>query len=84
MAFTTLTIRRDVALRLKAVKAEGESYSDTLARLLENQPAKSVEEWLQSLAPVEGRGVFSRRERSRLRRSQRAPRRSPRPGRAPA
>ncbi|HET6281948.1 MAG TPA: antitoxin VapB family protein [Polyangia bacterium] len=47
-AFTTLSIRLDVARKLKAAKADGESYSDTLERLLENQPAKTVGEWLAS------------------------------------
>lgn len=82
MAFTTLTVRDDVARRLKAVKAPGESYSDTLDRLLANQPAKTVAEWLESLAPIEGRGVFSAEARERLRRDQRKPRPSPRKPRA--
>ena len=54
MSFTTLSIRLDVAKKLKAVKAAGESYSDTLERLIESQPAKSVGEWLESLKPFEG------------------------------
>jgi predicted CopG family antitoxin len=78
MGFTTLSIRLDVAKKLKAAKIAGESYSDTLERLLENQPAKSVGEWLESLKPLEGRGVFSSRERERLRKDQRHPRASPR------
>jgi predicted CopG family antitoxin len=82
MAFTTLSIRHDVARKLKAAKAVGESYSDTLERLLENQPAKTVDEWLASLAPLEGRGVFSAKERERLKRDQATPRRSPRKRRA--
>lgn len=71
MAFTTLTIRHEVALRLKAAKAAGESYSDTLDRLLESQPAKTVKEWLASLAPLEGRGIFSAKTRTGLKRDQR-------------
>lgn len=82
MRFTTLTIRRDVAKKLKAIKVEGESYSDTLLRLLEHQPAKTTGEWLASLAPIEGRGVFVARERDRLRKDQLTPRRSPRKRRA--
>lgn len=82
MGFTTLSIRLDVARKLKAAKASGESYSDTLERLLENQPAKTVGEWLESLAPLEGRGIFSARERDRLAADQRQPRRSPRKRRA--
>jgi predicted CopG family antitoxin len=84
MAFTTLTIRIEVARKLKAAKAAGESYSDTLERLLENQPAKTVGEWLASLAPLEGRGIFSVKEREQLKRDQRAPRVSPRRRRAVA
>jgi predicted CopG family antitoxin len=84
MAFTTLTIRLDVARRLKAVKAAGESYSDTLERLLANQPAETVAEWLESLAPIEGRGIFSTQTRERLRRDQRKPRPAPRKRRAAA
>ena len=84
MAFTTLTIRLDVARRLKAVKAAGESYSDTLDRLLANQPAKTVAEWLESLAPIEGRGIFSTQTREWLRRDQRKPRPSPPKRRAAA
>ena len=82
MAFTTLSIRLDVARKLKAVKAVGESYSDTLERLLENQPAKTVGEWLESLAPLEGRGVLSPESRVALKSDQRTPRRSPRGRRA--
>jgi predicted CopG family antitoxin len=82
MAFTTLSVRVDVVRKLKAAKAAGESYSDTLERLLEHQPAKNVGEWLASLAPVEGRGLFSEEERQRLRRDQREPRPSARKRRA--
>jgi len=84
MAFTTLTIRQEVARRLKAAKAAGESYSDTLERLLENQPSKTVEQWLASLAPLEGHGIFSVKTRERLKRDQRVPRHSPRKRRAVA
>jgi hypothetical protein len=82
MAFTTLTVRVSVARKLRAAKAAGESYSDTLERLLENQPAKTVEEWLSSLAPLEGRGIFTPTSRDRLRKDQRQPRVSPRRRRA--
>jgi hypothetical protein len=78
MAFTTLSIRLDVARKLKAAKATGESYSDTLERLLENQPARSVGEWLKSLEPLEGRGLFTRASRQQLKADQRAPRGSAR------
>ncbi|MGQ0506081.1 MAG: antitoxin VapB family protein [Myxococcaceae bacterium] len=84
MAFTTLSIRVEVAKKLQAIKAKGESFSDLLERLLENQPAKSVGEWLESLAPLEGRGIFPPEARKRLREDQRAPRRSPRKRRAVA
>jgi putative antitoxin of VapBC-like toxin-antitoxin system len=82
MAFTTLTIRDDVARRLKKAKAPGESYSDILTRLLDEQPAKTGGEWLDSLAPLEGRGIFSPAAREKLRADQRAPRSSPRKRRA--
>jgi hypothetical protein len=78
MAFTTFSIRLEVARKLKAAKAAGESYSDTLERLLENQPAKTVGEWLASLEPLVGRGVLSPASRGRLKRDQRAPLRSAR------
>ena len=67
MAYTTLTVRTDVAKKLKAAKERGESYSDLLARLLENAPAETVGEWLDSLEPLRGRGVFTPEERERLR-----------------
>lgn len=82
MAFTTVSIRDDVARKLKAAKVAGESYSDTLARLLENQPAKTVEEWLSSLEPIVGRGVLSPDARERLKKDQQTPRPSPRKRRA--
>jgi predicted CopG family antitoxin len=82
MTFTTLSIRIDVAKKLKAAKASGESYSDTLERLLENLPAKTAAQWLESLEPLEGRGIFTPAERERLRRDQRAPRVSGRRRRA--
>jgi hypothetical protein len=82
MAFTTISIRDDVARRLKEAKTIGESYSDMLERLLDNQPAETVGEWLESLAPLEGRGVFSAEERRRLKHDQQKPRRSPRKRRA--
>ncbi len=74
MPYTTLTVKHDVAKKLKAAKAEGESYSELLDRLLESQPAKTVDEWLDSLKPLEGRGVFTPEERERLIYDQRNPR----------
>ena len=74
MPYTTLTVRQDVARKLRATKCTGESYSDVLNRLLENQPAKAVGEWLDSLAPLEGRSLFTSRERTRLKRDQHNPR----------
>jgi hypothetical protein len=84
MAFTTLSIRLDVARKLKAIKGASESYSDTLERLLENQPAKSTQEWLASLAPLQGRGIFSAAARKQLKQDQKASRASPRRRRASA
>ena len=78
MAFTTVSIRWEVARRLKAAKAPGESYSDTLERLLDNQPAKTAGEWLTSLEPLVGHTLFSPESRERLREDQRRPRASPR------
>ena len=74
MSFTTLSIRVAVAKKLRAAKLPGESYSDTLERLLENQPAKTVGEFLDSLAPLEGRGVFTPEGRERLKRNQQSKR----------
>jgi predicted CopG family antitoxin len=74
MPYTTLTVRQDVVQRLRATKVAGESYSDILSRLLDNQPAKTVGEWLESLAPFEGHGLFSPEERARLKEDQRKPR----------
>jgi len=82
MAFTTLTVRDDVVRKLKAIKGPGESYSDILERLLENQPAKAVDEWLRSLGPLEGRGIFTEEARRQLRADQRQPRPLPRRRRA--
>jgi hypothetical protein len=59
MSHTKLTVRREVALKLKAAKPAGESYSDFLERLLEAQPAICVKDWLESLAPLVGRGFFT-------------------------
>jgi hypothetical protein len=38
---------------------------------LDNQPAKTVGEWLESLVAHEGSGLFSPEERRRLRQDQR-------------
>lgn len=78
MAFTTLSVRLDVAKKLRSAKQPGESYSDTLERLLENLPVSTAGEWLASLAPIAGRGVFTPEERARLRADQRTPRPSKR------
>jgi Putative antitoxin len=74
MAYTTLTIRDEVAKRLRAAKVKGESCSDTLNRLLDEQPALTVGEWLESLVPLEGRKIFSGKESDRLKKDQRNPR----------
>ncbi|HEY4988564.1 MAG TPA: hypothetical protein VII09_02100 [Opitutaceae bacterium] len=86
MPYTTLTVRHDGAKKLRASKASGESDSDVLNRLLENQPAKCVEEWLDSLVPLNGRGVFTPEEREQLKQDQRKPRDSSarRKGHAPS
>jgi hypothetical protein len=76
MPYTTLTVRQAVAKRLRASRSTGESYSDLFTRLLDNQPAKTVDEWLKSLAPLEGRSLFTAEERTRLRQDQRHPRAS--------
>jgi predicted CopG family antitoxin len=76
MAYTTVTLREDVAKRLRDSRGSGESYSDVLNRLLDNQPARTVEEWMESLAPLEGHGLFKRDGRERLRADQRNPRNS--------
>jgi putative antitoxin of VapBC-like toxin-antitoxin system len=74
MPFTTLTVKHEVAEKLRAAKGAGESYSDVLTRLLDNEPAKTVGEWLESLAPLAGRGVFTPEERQRLKQDQQYPR----------
>lgn len=74
MPYTTLTVRQTVAKRLRATRGFGESYSDVLTRLLDNQPARTVDEWLKSLAPLEGSSLFTPQERARLKRDQRNPR----------
>jgi hypothetical protein len=86
MPYTTLTVRQDVVRKLRATKTAGESYSDVLNRLLDNQPAKTVGEWLDSLDSLEGRSLFTPEERERLGRDQRSPRdsRSRRKGHAAA
>ena len=55
MPYTTVPLRQDGARRLRESRGAGESYSDVLDRLLDNEPAKSVQEWMDSLAPLEGR-----------------------------
>jgi predicted CopG family antitoxin len=74
MPYTTLTLRHDVAKRLRAAKGAHESYSEVLARLLDNQPANTVGEWMESLAPLEGHKLFTSEERERLKQDQHNPR----------
>jgi predicted CopG family antitoxin len=76
MPYTTLTVRHDVAKRLRATRSKGESYSDVLDRLLNNQPARTVDEWMDSLAPLEGHALFTPEERTRMIKDQRNPRHS--------
>jgi predicted CopG family antitoxin len=76
MPYTTVTLRQDVAKRLRNNRGSGESYSDVLNRLLDNQPAKTVGEWMESLAPLEGRNLFTEDGRERLKNDQIHPRRS--------
>jgi hypothetical protein len=76
MAYTTVTLRQDVAKRLRNSRASGESYSDVLNRLLDNQPASSVGEWMESLAPLEGHSLFTKAGRERLNEDQRKTRNS--------
>jgi len=76
MPYTTVTLRQDVAKRLRSSRGSGESYSDVLTRLLDNQPAKTVGEWMESLAPLEGHNLFTVEGRERLRNDQIHPRRS--------
>ena len=76
MPYTTVTLRQDVAKRLRDSRGSGESYSDVLNRLLDNQPARTVEEWMESLAPLEGRNLFTKEGRERLKADQRNPRNS--------
>lgn len=74
MPYTTLTVRQDVARRLRKNRVRGESYSDAITRLLDNQPAASVGEWLATLGALEGRDLFTPEARERLKRDQRGPR----------
>ena len=74
MPYTTLTVRHDVVKRLRAAKKSGESYSDILNRLLDNQPAKSVGEWMESLVPLEGHSLFTTTESELLKSDQCNPR----------
>jgi Putative antitoxin len=76
MPYTTVTLRQDVAKRLRNSRVPGESYSDVLNRLLDNQPAKTVGEWMDSLVPLEGQSLFTEEGRERLEKDQRKPRSS--------
>ncbi len=60
MPYVTITLRRDVANRLGTRRTLPEKdYSDAVDRLLDNQPAKSVREWMESLTALEGRSLFT-------------------------
>ena len=76
MPYTTVTLRQDVAKRLRSNRGSDESYSDVLTRLLDNQPAKTVGEWMESLATLEGHNLFTEEGREKLRNDQRHPRKS--------
>jgi len=76
MAYTTVTLRQDIARRLRNSRGRGESYSDVLNRLLDNQPAKTVGEWMNSIAPLEGQSLFTKAGRKKLKYDQRNPRKS--------
>jgi len=54
----------------------GESCSDLLDRLLNEQRGVTGPEWLELLAPLEGRGIYTPLEREWLKADQRTPRRS--------
>jgi hypothetical protein len=66
MTHTAVKLRHDVARRLEMSCGPGESCSDVVTRLLDDQPAKTVEEWRESLAPLEGRSLFTEESRERL------------------
>jgi hypothetical protein len=76
MSYTTVRLGHDVAKRLRDSRTDGESYSDVLNRLLDNEPAKTVREWMESLAPIDGHGLFTKEGRERLKRDQLEPRSS--------
>jgi hypothetical protein len=71
-----VTLRHYVAKRLRNSRVSGESYSDVLNRLLDNQPSKSVGEWMDSIAPLEGNRLFTMAGREGLKYDQRNPRKS--------
>jgi hypothetical protein len=76
MAHSSLKVSESVAKKLRAAKLAGETVGDVINRLLDDVPvaAKTVEGWLESLAPPEGVGVFTPEGRKQLMRDQRAPR----------
>jgi len=76
MPYTTIALREDVAKRLRDYRESGESDSDGVNRLLDNQPAKTVGEWMASLAQLEGRNLFTEAGREILKRDQRYPKNS--------
>jgi predicted CopG family antitoxin len=76
MPYTTIALREDVAKRLRDCRESGESDSDAVNRLLDNPPAKTVGEWMASLAQLEGQNLFTEAGRETLKKNQRYPRNS--------
>jgi predicted CopG family antitoxin len=76
MLHARITVASALATRLQLVRADGESYSDVIARLLDEQPAKTVDEWMESLAPLDGQALFTPAERAHLMHDQGNPRHS--------
>jgi hypothetical protein len=62
--------------RLQDSRVAGESFSEVVNRLLDNQSAKTVGEWLNSLVALGGKRLFSRKGRERLEKDQHNPRSS--------
>jgi len=74
MSCARITVTSDVAGRLQLVRTAGESFSDVISRLLDEQPAKTVGKWMEFLAPLDGQTLFTPDERAHLMRDQRNPR----------
>jgi len=66
MRFSRISVTREVAERLRSARSKCESLGELIERLLDDAPARTVAEWLRSLAPLEGSGVYSPEERMRL------------------